>query len=587
MHLMNHLKLKICSRFVIGWIFATTCLSGDARTEELVTYSSHIRPIFKKHCVGCHNANRSSAGLDLSSYAAIMRGSNSGDVVVGGDPTDSFLYLVAAHTEEPAMPPNGKKISNGQLQTLKTWIEGGLRENETSEPIGVKSASNMSAPPAVIDAPAVDSSRQEKSDSPSVRAELTLGPVYRGLHSTANKALATHAEQKLIAVGAQLQVLLFDAESYQLKATLPFPEGEPQVLRFSPDGARLLAGGGIHAQSGRVVLWDTATGQRLWEGGDEYDVVMATDISPDGRYVVLGGPDRIIKVLSTESDEVVHRIEKHTDWMLAARFGAEGLIFATADRDGGVYIWETESGELIHSLRGHKGPVHSIDFPTDQDVCITASEDGSIRWWDLHSGKQTNQVYAHADGVMGIAMSDSGRIISAGRDQQCMAWSSSEAVAIKQLSSLPISIAALDNQSCVISLHDGTHTIWNYSQDELAQLDLPENLLTNDLTDVIPANFVSVRPRKQVAPPATEQTSLDSDLFRMAIDFEQRLRLANERIPAMTSQVGSLREKIKELETHRVELEASLAENLAELEAAESQLRTLMSELDQMFEASE
>lgn len=584
MPLNNRPVLEICFRVSLGLLLAMSYMASNACAQELITYREHIRRILKKHCTGCHNSNRSRAGLDLSSYASILRGSESGDVVVGGDAADSFLYLVAAHEEEPAMPPGGKKIPDEHLRTLKQWIMDGLLENESSKPMGIQPGSSMSEP-ASNDLQKSDS--QEEADIsllPSLSQNLSLGPVYHGLHTTANQALATNVKQRLIAVGAQLQVLLFDAESYQLKGVLPFPEGEPQVLRFTADGTRLLAGGGVHAQSGRVVLWDAVTGQRLWEGGDEFDVVMAADLSPDGKRVVLGGPERVIKVLSTESGEVVHRLEKHTDWVLAARFGANGLVFATADRDGGVYLWETESGELIHSLRGHKGAVHDISFPADDDICMTAGEDGTIRRWDLHTGKQIKSMAAHVEGTLGIALSASGEIVTAGRDRLCKVWSSSKATASKQLSSLPINIAAIDDTTCAISLHDGTHVVWDYSDGTLTRLRVPEEMLTKNLADVIPASFVSVQPRRKVAVPDRKSTSLDSKLLRLATSLEKQLRIADEKIPEMTNQVGDMQDRIRKLEAEKSELDKQLNENLAQLKVAEDQLQELISELDQMFE---
>ena len=572
--------LPIVASIVVGLSFASTALVA----QELVTYNGHIRKIFKKHCAGCHNSNRSRAGLDLTSYASVMRGSDAGEVLVGGDPEDSYLYLVTAHEEEPAMPPGGKRIPEVQLDLLKRWIEGGLLEKTSSQPTGIRAEPMREPASEEIDESPVE---DVTTDSSTASGSLSLGPVYQGLQGTASRAIAANSQQSLIAVGAQLQVLLFDADSNQLKAVLPFPEGEPQVLQFSPEGTQLLAGGGVHAQSGSVVLWDTQTGERKWEGGDEFDVVMAAALSPDGKRVVFGGPERIIKVLSTESATVLHRIEKHTDWVLAAAFSPDGLVFATADRDGGVYLWETESGELIHSFRGHQGAVSSIGFHSDQDTCFTASEDGTIRTWNLHTGKQVSRTAAHKDGVLSAALSPSGGVLSVGRDMQCKACLLPGKTPTRKLDRLPIGIAALDGSSCVLSLHDGTQTIWNYAEDSLTQLAVPQELLTSNLAEVIPANFVAVRRTKSSEPITKGSPSIDSDLLRLATNFELRLQQANEKIPSMTQQVGNLRDRIRKLEQSRRELEEQLQSNLTELDATEGELKALISELSQLFELTE
>ena len=50
-------------------------------------------------------------------------------------------------------------------------------------------------------------------------------------------------------------------------------------------------------------------------GGEEFEIVLAADISADHSLVALGGPPRLVRVYSTASGERVHEIKKHTDWI--------------------------------------------------------------------------------------------------------------------------------------------------------------------------------------------------------------------------------------------------------------------------------
>ena len=85
---------------------------------------------------------------------------------------------------------------------------------------------------------------------------------------------------------------------------LPFPEGECTNIRFSRSAKLLLAGGGVAAKSGRVVIWDVASAQRVMELGDEYDEVLAADISADQRLVALGGAAKVVRLLQTVDGSV-------------------------------------------------------------------------------------------------------------------------------------------------------------------------------------------------------------------------------------------------------------------------------------------
>jgi hypothetical protein len=70
-----------------------------------VTFDKDVKPVFKKHCVSCHNPERPRGDLDLSSFAGVMAGGLSGKVAAAGKPDDSPLYLLPAHLGDPEMPP--------------------------------------------------------------------------------------------------------------------------------------------------------------------------------------------------------------------------------------------------------------------------------------------------------------------------------------------------------------------------------------------------------------------------------------------------------------------------------------------------
>jgi cytochrome c551/c552 len=52
-------------------------------------FEERIRPIFSTSCVACHNESLKTAGLDLSTPAAIVKGGRSGPVVSESDPDQS------------------------------------------------------------------------------------------------------------------------------------------------------------------------------------------------------------------------------------------------------------------------------------------------------------------------------------------------------------------------------------------------------------------------------------------------------------------------------------------------------------------
>ena len=80
-------------------------LALSADPAQKVTYTDHVRAIFREHCFSCHNQNKARNDLALDSYERIMKGGASGEAIKPGDPDESYLYRLVTHKDEPNMPP--------------------------------------------------------------------------------------------------------------------------------------------------------------------------------------------------------------------------------------------------------------------------------------------------------------------------------------------------------------------------------------------------------------------------------------------------------------------------------------------------
>jgi len=395
---------------VLSASIALAVLTFTAGAAEKVTYEDQVLPIFRNSCLNCHNPDKKKAGLDLSTFEGALQGSENGKVLNSGDPSGSLLLKCVLQTEDPKMPPKGDKLSDAEIGTIKKWIEGQLLEKSGSKGIA---ASSNSVKVAVV-------SLKRPDGPPPMPKEITLEPVTHTTVTNALTALGASPWAPLVAIGGQKQIILYNTETLKPLGVLPFPEGFPTIIKFSRNGKLILTGGGRGGASGKVVLWDVETGERIGVVGNEFDQVLGADISADQQLVALGGPNKLVKIYATKDGKLLHSIKKHTDWVTAIAFSPDGKLLASADRSGGLVIWESDKGKEYVTLPGHKEMITGIAFM--MGVVASGSEDGTIKLWDVKEGKEIKSWAAHPGGVQSVDFTPDGRLVSSGRDKTAKVW---------------------------------------------------------------------------------------------------------------------------------------------------------------------
>jgi len=117
-------------------------------------------------------------------------------------------------------------------------------------------------------------------------------------------------------------------------------------VAFDPEGRRLAAVG----NDGRINLWDTATGEKLWSaavGG----IGLSVAFSADGKLVAADA---------------------------SVRLSGEGSK---------VKIFDAETGEEKRTLSGLVGNVTRIAFSPDSSRLVTADEE-RLRVWNASNGQE-------------------------------------------------------------------------------------------------------------------------------------------------------------------------------------------------------
>jgi len=415
MRIMKNLKKMFLSLGLILSMGGGLCAADPKDKKKKLNFDDDIASLLREKCGNCHNADKKSSGLIVTNFTKLMEGGSGGIAVKPGDPDASPLYTTVAHKAEPFMPPKSPKLPDEYANTLQRWILEGALENSGSKAVAMK-------PKADISLGKVSRGRPEgPPPMPEATAKLPLDPVKKYARANAITALASSPWAPLVAVAGNKQVLLYNSDTGELLGVLPFPEGVPQVLKFSRNGSLLLAGGGRGSALGRVVVWNVRTGERIIQVGEETDSVLAADISPDQTLIALGSPSKMVRIYSTKDGKLLSQIKKHTDWITSLEFSPDGVLLATGDRSGGLFVWEAFTAREYYGLRGHTAMITDISWRPDSNMVASSSEDGTIRLWEMENGGQVKS-WGHGAPALSVRYGMDGQIVSAGRDRTVKLW---------------------------------------------------------------------------------------------------------------------------------------------------------------------
>jgi len=491
-----------------------------AAEPKKVTYEDDVLPIFRDNCLKCHNPDKLKGDLDLSSFSSAIKGGGSGTTLNAGDPDSSQLFKSVTHTEDPAMPPKSK-LSDKEISTIRQWITGGLLQGAGSKALAAnKPTVDLTLKGAAIGKP---------EGPPPMPGPLSIEPFVRATHGTPLSAIASSPWAPVVALAGARQVVLYHSGDLEFLGVLPFSEGTLCDLKFSRNGKLLLASGGRGGHSGLVAVWDLAKAERVITVGDQYDSVLAADISSDQQWIALGGPDRVLKIYNTKDGSLEHRIKKHTEWVTAVEFSPDSKYLATGDRNGGLVLWESATGLELFNLPGHKGAITALTWRRDSEMVVSASEDGTLKLWKATDGAALKNIPAHPGGVLSASFAPDGRVVSCGRDNKVQIWD----LAGKNLATpafkgdLPNRVTFNDDGTKVVgSDWTGKVFVWNAKTGQsLGELEANPPTLTERVR----------REVQRIAALATQSAAAQTKQLKLETDTA----LANESLARVTQDLAS------------------------------------------------
>lgn len=126
-----------CSRIrlVLATIAVLVSACGNSTADEQERFfESQIRPLLVEHCLECHGPTEQSGELRLDSRDHLLKGGESGPVVIPGNPNASRLIQAVRRSNDLAMPPE-KELGPQQIAALEHWVQLGAQWPQASGPL--------------------------------------------------------------------------------------------------------------------------------------------------------------------------------------------------------------------------------------------------------------------------------------------------------------------------------------------------------------------------------------------------------------------------------------------------------------------
>lgn len=124
--------------YIVVLLFAVLFLSDCKKDKGLADYGGYpneVGKIMVLKCAtsGCHNSTSylAAAGLDLTDWNSMFRGSGAGSPVIPfRSDFSSLCYYINTYPDlgninTPTMPYNAEKLSREEVRTIKDWIDAG------------------------------------------------------------------------------------------------------------------------------------------------------------------------------------------------------------------------------------------------------------------------------------------------------------------------------------------------------------------------------------------------------------------------------------------------------------------------------
>lgn len=103
----------------------------------------------------------------------------------------------------------------------------------------------------------------------------------------------------------------------------------------------------------------------------------------DGRRIVSGAYDYVVKVWNPETEQCLHTLQGHSNRVYSLQF--DGVYIVSGSLDTSIRVWHVDTGQCLHTLVGHQSLTSGMELKNN--ILVSGNADSTVKIWDITSGQ--------------------------------------------------------------------------------------------------------------------------------------------------------------------------------------------------------
>jgi WD40 repeat protein len=123
-----------------------------------------------------------------------------------------------------------------------------------------------------------------------------------------------------------------------------------------------------------------------------YGRVFSVAFSPDGKSLVAGSWDGVIRLWEVAGGNEPRQFDKQQGPVRSVAFSPDGKMVAAGGKSTEIVLWDAATGKELRRLVGHQAPITFVTFSPDGKLLTSKSYDQTLRLWDVVAGREVRRL---------------------------------------------------------------------------------------------------------------------------------------------------------------------------------------------------